>query len=589
MPPRKFKESDGIASWVNTSKTNKPRFKLQEHIVQKPNNHATGPQGSTSSIAPIVEEPIYSDNLHSIDEIGPSNFGEPGVHVPQRTKHVIALFLFHCQDILLKKYKTEQEYMETWRDKKRSKYLNRLLSLCTSTSPGQQVCTACKIGKSLWRCLDCMDTCMLCVLCFRHRHQHLPFHRVEKWNGRFFQRGSLWQVGVKIYLGHQGAVCPNSIDALSQRHNTKMNGSEDLRDNPIDFPLLYHQLQSLAHQFQLTPKELLGALDQATKSHNTLAKSQEIVDTIVSQFGRKLLQDLLKLQDEIQRIESEVEQMQSQANQESAQMESDNTTSIPMVDIPILDQINDEEWEDEDDGPIKGHIPRFVPRPPTTDGSGNPFVTVVHSNGFHSLPVVWCSCNPQDENDLQLLDSRLYPATYKKIKTVFTFECLDDFRMENLECKASHYQYHNKLRRLTCPEYVACTPNKYVELRRVSRQWRNLKYRKWFRHFGKNSPSRGEMSLFCAACPQPGINLPENWEQEYKSNPYVTLNFNFVMIIDMQFSYLYLRSFVADGNFKADHLKQKNEDIWLTNGEGFMTGEERYQKHLAEAKEVKTV
>jgi len=48
-----------------------------------------------------------------------------------------------------------------------------------------------------------------------------------------------------------------------------------------------------------------------------------------------------------------------------------------------------------------------------------------------------------------------------------------------------------------------------------------------------------------------------------------------------------MRSFVADGNFKADHLMQKNDstDIWLTNGEGFMTENERYSLHLAVAKE----
>ena len=50
---------------------------------------------------------------------------------------------------------------------------------------------------------------------------------------------------------------------------------------------------------------------------------------------------------------------------------------------------------------------------------------------------------------------------------------------------------------------------------------------------------------------------------------------------------LYLRSYVADGNFKADHLKQKNDDtdVWLTDGEGFMTERSRYEAHLNAAKE----
>jgi len=50
-------------------------------------------------------------------------------------------------------------------------------------------------------------------------------------------------------------------------------------------------------------------------------------------------------------------------------------------------------------------------------------------------------------------------------------------------------------------------------------------------------------------------------------------------------------SFVADRNFKAIHLKQKNDnsDVWLTSGEGFMTNVARYQTHLEKAKETKTV
>ena len=52
-----------------------------------------------------------------------------------------------------------------------------------------------------------------------------------------------------------------------------------------------------------------------------------------------------------------------------------------------------------------------------------------------------------------------------------------------------------------------------------------------------------------------------------------------------------MRSFVVDGNFKANHLKQKNDnsDIWLTSGEGFMTNTARYKIHLQTAKETKTV
>jgi len=47
-------------------------------------------------------------------------------------------------------------------------------------------------------------------------------------------------------------------------------------------------------------------------------------------------------------------------------------------------------------------------------------------------------------------------------------------------------------------------------------------------------------------------------------------------------SELYMRSFAADGNFKANHLVQKNaeNDVHLTKGECFMMNESEYQRHL---------
>ncbi|KIM59760.1 hypothetical protein SCLCIDRAFT_125577, partial [Scleroderma citrinum Foug A] len=55
------------------------------------------------------------------------------------------------------------------------------------------------------------------------------------------------------------------------------------------------------------------------------------------------------------------------------------------------------------------------------------------------------------------------------------------------------------------------------ELLRISRIWRDLKHRKWFGfgHSSKPDPEEGGLAAFCPACPQPGINLPQNWKTEY--------------------------------------------------------------------------
>lgn len=52
-----------------------------------------------------------------------------------------------------------------------------------------------------------------------------------------------------------------------------------------------------------------------------------------------------------------------------------------------------------------------------------------------------------------------------------------------------------------------------------------------------------------------------------------------------------MRSFTTDGNFTADHIKQKRDedDVWLADGEGIMTAREPYGTHLKTAKPTKEV
>lgn len=84
-----------------------------------------------------------------------------------------------------------------------------------------------------------------------------------------------------------------------------------------------------------------------------------------------------------------------------------------------------------------------------------PVLVIVDVTGVHEIPVHYCSCaGPLPvSNDHQLLDSGLFPATFKRVRTAFTFRVLDDFRLDNLESKTSAYHYYNKLRRLTCPAF----------------------------------------------------------------------------------------------------------------------------------------
>lgn len=64
------------------------------------------------------------------------------------------------------------------------------------------------------------------------------------------------------------------------------------------------------------------------------------------------------------------------------------------------------------------------------------------------------------------------------------------------------------------------------------------------------------------------------------------------MTIDIiRFRNLYLRSYIADGNFKADHVRRDTAawDIWLSEGGGMMPTRDDYKSFLEKAENMLTV
>ncbi|KAI5980405.1 hypothetical protein F5J12DRAFT_789308 [Pisolithus orientalis] len=103
----------------------------------------------------------------------------------------------------------------------------------------------------------------------------------------------------------------------------------------------------------------------------------------------------------------------------------------------------------------------------------------------------------------------------------------------------------------------------YRELLRVARMWQLLKLLKWQgSHMSAEDTSPGELVLFCLACPQPSINIPED---------------------EMDYSHL-----VMDGNFKAEHMHPKDagSKAWLMDGKGYMVTSQPYKEYLSGTKNV---
>ncbi|KAH9852416.1 hypothetical protein C2E23DRAFT_868595 [Lenzites betulinus] len=63
--------------------------------------------------------------------------------------------------------------------------------------------------RAVARCHECGQKAPQCVDCIVKDHQHLPFHWIDHWNGTFFERVGLAELGHIIHLGHGNAPCPN--------------------------------------------------------------------------------------------------------------------------------------------------------------------------------------------------------------------------------------------------------------------------------------------------------------------------------------------------------------------------------------------
>ncbi|KAG2064539.1 hypothetical protein BDR04DRAFT_1035048, partial [Suillus decipiens] len=162
-----------------------------------------------------------------------------------------------------------------------------------------------------------------------------------------------------------------------------------------------------------------------------------------------------------------------------------------------------------------------------------------------------------------------FPASFNRPKTAFTFRVLDDFLLDNLECSTLAMNYYSKLQQMNLIMFPHLVP-----LIRVAQQWRQLNTMKWhdFGHHS-NDPTAGDLALFCLACPQPGINMSMSGDDSF----------------DETSSWKYTQSFVMDRNFKAEHLhpiKPPHDEVWLSDGLGFMVGKDRYKLHLAEASDM---
>ncbi|KAF7358779.1 CxC2 domain-containing protein [Mycena sanguinolenta] len=90
----------------------------------------------------------------------------------------------------------------------RDEYLAELLRRDGCGNASDTSCPGCDTGVPTVRCRDCFGGELYCTECSVRRHENVPLHIVDLWDGTFFKRSSLKELGLRIQFGHAGCVRP---------------------------------------------------------------------------------------------------------------------------------------------------------------------------------------------------------------------------------------------------------------------------------------------------------------------------------------------------------------------------------------------
>ena len=365
----------------------------------------------------------------------------------------------------------------------------RHLTACEQP-PSSRACVQCG-GTMMWQCDDCFGRPTYCQGCCRETHTRLPFHRVRMWNGKTFCKSSLRKTGLILYLGHGGAPCP-----MIHQYRPFYLGHRNLPSQPVHHTSTQDDSHNESPCAETSENQEFLELFGLTSllSLNTSAGSHECGEGPPPSIPQDRT-------DSTHGVDSS----------EVTPLSTHPAQSLATLELP--DHESDDEYFEFETGGLKSNVLRF---PKGYDHQGNQWMTITDITGVHSLPVHFCSCADCLPPHLQLLDLGIYPVTYDRPQSGFTFRLLDDFDLENLETKCSAQSYYEKLRRLTSNTYPYLVPNRYREFMTCARQWRNLnQHKRAGTLFDSQSDSKkGRLATFCPACPQPGVNLPADWEKD---------------------------------------------------------------------------
>ncbi|KAH6891666.1 hypothetical protein BKA70DRAFT_1119857 [Coprinopsis sp. MPI-PUGE-AT-0042] len=180
---------------------------------------------------------------------------------------------------------------------------------------------------------------------------------------------------------------------------------------------------------------------------------------------------------------------------------------------------------------------------------------IIDMNGIHSTRLRFCTCQGSDTHVAQLMKANLFPATFVKPKTAFTFAVLKQYHIHHLESAESAYSFIAALRRLTDSFFFNDAADPYNQFRDVFKMWKILIAEKRYGH-NHNIDSvlvdrpQGHLATRCPSCPEQNVNTDRSvqWPQELQHLKQIRLT--------------------LDGNYHANHLIKHSD----ANLESFFEG-----------------
>ncbi|KAJ7890976.1 hypothetical protein B0H14DRAFT_3428848 [Mycena olivaceomarginata] len=230
-------------------------------------------------------------------------------------------------------------------------------------------------------------------------------------------------------------------------------------------------------------------------------------------------------------------------------------------------------------------INRACPVP--TPAANDDFV-VVDLFGVHEVGLDYCGCGRGGHTTVQLLRAQLWPATTTSPKTAATFAVLRQYQLLSFESKCSALEFYQSLARQTdnlglkkgkksqkdratgvSQQDQKLEKDRYHEFLRMTREWRHVRMLKRAGRghdpAGVANTKPGECALLCPACPQPGKNLPANWQEAPENKQYL---YGIYLAIDANF------------RLKRKDVSTEERDPGLGNGLAFFGDVKAYMEHV---------